>query len=453
MNLITAWKLFLKKGNARTVKAKKNVLLAILARGAGILIGFAYFPISLAYLSPAKFGIFLTLTSMVDWFNEFDVGIGNGLRNKLGEAAADGDDELARGYVSTAYFFLGSLVAGITIAFMMANVFIPWSDWLQTDAALNWDIRVLAMFIIAAFAIRFVSSLVYQIFYALQRTAMVDFFQLLAKVLFLGIIIFLFYFTEESLVIFGAAKTLTFACTPLLVGIFFFNRGLKKFRPSFNRARRALLGDLFSLGLKFFVIKISMIVIYQTNNFLIAGLISVDRVAEYQAAYKYLSVFLIVFNIITAQLWAANIEAYRKGEIRWMKESMNGVLKIWMASLFIAAFMVIVSPIFYHIWLQDKIEVSMLLSGIIAFSICTTTWVNMFNLILNGTGKIRLQMYAWIVACVVNIPASIFFAKTLGLGLIGIEMGTIFSLIPLVIFSPLQVRKILRREDRGIWGR
>jgi len=453
MRILMMIREFLEKGHKRTVNAKKNVLLAILARGLGILIGFAYFPISLAYLSPAKFGIFLTLTSMIDWFGRMDIGIGNGLRNIVGELVADGDDEKARGYISTAYFMLGSIVSGIAIMFMIANLFIPWTDWLQTDASLEWDIRILAMLMFAAFAIRFVSTLVYQIFFALQRVAIVDFFSLVAKLLFLAVIVFLFYFTEESLILFGAAKTFTFAFVPLAVGIYFFNNEFKNFRPSFKFVKRGYLGSLLTLGVKFFLIKVSMVVIFQTNNFLIAGFVSVESVAPYQAAHKYLSIFLILFNIIISQLWAANVEAYRKGDLGWMNRTMNSVLKLWMGSTVVIALMVAISPVFYHLWLGDKLEIPMVISTIIAISICVTTFVNIFNLVLNGTGKITLQMYAWLAACVMNIPASIFFAQNMGLGLLGIELGTIVSLIPLVILSPIQVRKVLREKEKGIWAK
>ena len=95
----------------------------------------------------------------------------------------------------------------------------------------------------------------------------------------------------------------------------------------------------------------------------------------------------------------------------------------------------------------------MLLTIVVAVSIALTNWVNMFNLILNGTGKIRLQMYAWILAAIINIPLSIFFAKTLDLGTVGIVLGTIVSMFPLIILSPIQVRKILKLKDKGIWAK
>ncbi|MDH3651008.1 MAG: hypothetical protein OEQ53_15080, partial [Saprospiraceae bacterium] len=109
MGIFTRWKERFESGNARSVRARKNVLLALVYKGLGLIIGFAYFPISLEYLTTEKFGIFLTLSSMIDWFAELDIGLGNSLRNRYGEAIADGDDAKAKGYVSTAYFVLGSI--------------------------------------------------------------------------------------------------------------------------------------------------------------------------------------------------------------------------------------------------------------------------------------------------------------------------------------------------------
>ncbi len=453
MNLIKWWKKIMDKGHERSVRAKKNIFLAIIFKGLGVLIGFAYFPLSLDYLGPVKFGIFLTLVSMVNWFEELDIGIGNGLRNRLGEAIADGDDEKAKGYVSTAYFILGSIFSGVSIIFVAACFFIPWADWLQADADLNDTIMILAMLMFAAFAIRFVASLVFQIFYALQRVAMVDMFSTIGKVAFLILIFVLMYYTEESLLLFGAAKTFTFAAVPLVVGVYYFNTSFKRFSPSFKFVKKTYFKGLFSLGIQFFIIKSSMIVIHTTNNFLIAALVSPEGVPKYEAAYKILSVFLMLFVIITNQLWSANVEAYRTGDMEWMKKTMKSITKVWVGTVILSLLIVVISPVIYSVWLQDKIEITMMLTFAVAVSISITTWVNSFNLVINGTGKIRMQMYAWIFASLVNIPISIFFTKVMGLGIIGIVLGTIVSMIPLAILSPIQVKKLLAKSDKGVWAK
>jgi len=95
----------------------------------------------------------------------------------------------------------------------------------------------------------------------------------------------------------------------------------------------------------------------------------------------------------------------------------------------------------------------MAVSIVVAISVSITNWVNLFNLIMNGTGKIRLQMYAWIFASIINIPLSIFFATTMEFGTVGIVLGTIVSMLPLMILSPIQVRKILSKNIKGIWNK
>lgn len=68
MGFIQTIKAKLDKGHERTVKARKNILMAVLFKGLGMVIGFAYFPLSIHYLGVEKFGIFLALTSIMDWF-------------------------------------------------------------------------------------------------------------------------------------------------------------------------------------------------------------------------------------------------------------------------------------------------------------------------------------------------------------------------------------------------
>ena len=95
----------------------------------------------------------------------------------------------------------------------------------------------------------------------------------------------------------------------------------------------------------------------------------------------------------------------------------------------------------------------MSISITVAISICLTTWVNMYNIVLNGTGKIKLQMYTWLFAALINIPISLFFVEVMDLGVVGIVLGTVASLIPLAILSPIQVNKIISNKDNGIWAK
>lgn len=440
-------------GGQRSVRAKKNVLLTLLIKGLGVFVGFIYFPLSLEYLGPVKFGIFLTLLSVIDWFLNLDIGIGLGLRNKFGEAIAREDDSAAVKYVSSAYFALGAIIIVLTSILLLLNFTVNWTVWLNISPELSEEVTQLGAVVIIAFGIQFVTRNIYEIFYALQKMAYVEYFTFLTKLTFLILILIIPYIQSDSLLLFGSAKALTFALVPLLVGLYFFNRKLKRYRPYLKFSKWNYFKDLFSLGVKFFLIKIAMLVIHQTNNMLIASLVSLEGVPQYEAAYKYLSVFMLLFVVLNNQLWPSNIEAYVKGDMKWMKKSIRTVLKVWVGTVVLAILMLLISPIVYKYWLQGNLEIPIGVSIAVAISVCLTTWINIFNIVLNGTGKITLQMYTWIFAACINIPASIFFVKTMNLGVVGIVLGTIASLIPLVILSPIQVIKILKKEEHGIWAK
>jgi hypothetical protein len=53
---------------------------------------------------------------------------------------------------------------------------------------------------------------------------------------------------------------------------------------------------------------------------------------------------------------------------------------------------------------------------------------------------------------VVNIPISIFFAKNLGMGSVGVILGTCCSLIIGSFFAPVQTIKIIKGNAKGIWN-
>jgi O-antigen/teichoic acid export membrane protein len=68
----------------RTHKALFNIASSFVIKGASILLSLLLVPLTLDYLNPYEYGIWLTLSSVLMWINYFDIGLGNGLRNNRG---------------------------------------------------------------------------------------------------------------------------------------------------------------------------------------------------------------------------------------------------------------------------------------------------------------------------------------------------------------------------------
>src|SRR5665647_3802680 len=105
---------FFTKGQDRSIKIKKNILASFVIKGLSIAISLVLVPLTINYVNPTQYGIWLTLSSIVAWFSFFDIGFGNGLRNKFAESKATGNTEKAKIYVSTTYAIL-CIIIGIVL--------------------------------------------------------------------------------------------------------------------------------------------------------------------------------------------------------------------------------------------------------------------------------------------------------------------------------------------------
>src|SRR5674476_825157 len=141
-SIVTYFTNSLSRGHERSVKAKKNILLSIVIKGLSILISLVLVPLTIHYVNPTKYGIWLTLSSIITWFSFFDIGFGHGLRNKFAEALAKGEEELARIYVSTTYAILCIIIGIVLILFLCINPFINWAKILNTTQEMAGELSI-----------------------------------------------------------------------------------------------------------------------------------------------------------------------------------------------------------------------------------------------------------------------------------------------------------------------
>ena len=77
----------------------KNIALGLVYKPLSMLLSYLYIPVALAYLGDEKYGVWATVLSVLSWISLFDIGIGNGLRNKLAENLKNYDSLKTRKYV------------------------------------------------------------------------------------------------------------------------------------------------------------------------------------------------------------------------------------------------------------------------------------------------------------------------------------------------------------------
>jgi O-antigen/teichoic acid export membrane protein len=436
----------------RTKNITQHLFISFFYKSGSILFSFLLVPLTINFLGSENYGIWLTLSSFISWFSFFDIGLGNGLRNKFAESKAKGDLSLAKAYVSTAYFTIGIVCLILIIIFFFLNFFIDWTLFYNTNPSLLKKLRLLMPIVFSFFCLQLVLKLIITIYTADQIHSIQGKFNFYSTGLTLIAIWFSTYFAKSSLLLFGTIFSVMPFFLLVLLNFYAFSHKFSQFKPSFILWKKKYLKDIFGLGIKFFIIQLSGIILFSTDNLIISQIYGPKEVVTFTIAFKYISISNMIFSMILAPYWSSITEAYTKADFIWIKKSINNLAKISFISLFFILLMVIFSPFVYKIWIGPNVTVPLSLTIYMALFFSLTIFYSPFTYFINATGKVKVQMYSIAVTSVINIPLSIFLAKNLNLGVSGVILATIICLIPHAIICPIQYLKIINNRAYGIWN-
>ena len=439
-------------GHERSVKAKKNIVASFFLKGISIVISLLLVPLTIDYLSPTKYGIWLTLTSVIGWFVFFDIGLGNGMRNKFAEAKAAGNDVLARTYISTTYAIITIIAALLFVVFFAINQFLNWGEILNVTSDIQ-EIENLVFIIYTVFCLQFIVKLINVVFIADQKPAISNAINTLGSLVSLLVVYVLIKTSQGSLFYLGASFSIINLIIPFIASVWVFNGVYKKYKPSFKSIDFSLSKELLSVGVRFFITQIAAIVVTSTDNIIIAQLFGSEEVVVYNVSYKYFAVMSMVFTIVTSPYWSAFTEAYVKNDIAWIKQTILKISKLWIIALVAIILMLLFSTFIYHLWLGDRVIIPFQLSAVMAVWVILGTSIMIFGNFLAGVNKIQLSLYHSVFVSIINIPLSIFFAKNLGMGSTGVILASVACIFPRAIFQPIQYWKIINGTAKGIWNK
>jgi O-antigen/teichoic acid export membrane protein len=442
------------KGHERSVRAKKNILGLFIIKGLSIAISLVLVPLTINYINPSQYGIWLTLSSIVGWLSFFDIGLTQGLRNKFAEAKANNDDSAVQVYVSTTYAILSIIFFTIWLLFLIINPHLNWSSILKVSDTMRSEVSVLAVIIFTYFCITFVIKIITTILIADQQPAKSSLIDMFGQALSLVLILILVKTTEGSLVKLGIGLCVA----PLFVlagaNILLFRKKYKQYRPSISKVKFSYARDLFNIGVIFFIIQVANIVQFQTANIIIARSFSVADVTSFNIVFKYFGALNMLFMIFLTPFWSASTEAYQKNDIQWIK---NGIKKYNYLNLFmvlIGILMLLFSGTVYRLWLgKGVVHIDFLLSlyGFLFF--CTSMFGGKYVSFLNGISALRIQFIACIISPFLYILIAITLIKCLKIGVYALFIAFIIINYNTYILAPIQYHKIINKGQKGIWTR
>lgn len=430
----------------------RNSLLSIISRGVSMIISFITAPLLLGLLGTDKYGVWATLLSLVSWIYTFDLGIANGLRNKLAECLALNKDSEARKYIGISYLLLSMA----SLFMLIFSIFLTYS--IDIDSVLNIhlqdeDIRCVLVVAIFFACVNFTASLIRQTFYALQQSGLDAVVNTIAQALFAIALFVLSKFQMGYLMLVAVFEGFVQFSKNFFSSCYVFTR-YQNLRFGLSDIDRRYAGGILSFGIQMFIVQIAALVLNATDNIIISHYFGSEEVTPYSICYKYFGMIESVYVAVFTPLMGAYTAAYARRDMPFINKLIRKNFLGYILFLIMIVIAWFIFKPFTALWLGKELIYADGLVPLVALYFAMLMCTHVFSCILTAFSMVKEVTIAVILEAVVNIPISVYCAVYLDMGVTGVIMGSLAAMLIAIIAFPTKAILVLRKlnKDYSIKG-
>lgn len=393
-----------------------NILMTFLIKGLSMIISFLSLPIYIRFFNDdSVLGLWYTILSVLIWFLTFDLGLGNGLRNKLVVSFSKNDMKDAKELVSSTYVSV-SKIALIFVAIFIPTIFIiNWNQVFKVEEslvslnALKITLTIVFITIVSQFILRIINF----ILYAYQKSAVNNFLALITSVFQVIIVIFIPSKTNDINLVNLSIIYLASIVLPLLIAtIIFFLKSGKEIKPKLKYNNNKKSKEIVSLGSKIFINQLFYLLLTGFNAYLITYYLSSSTVVEYQMYYKIFMLTGTIFTLVLVPFWSATTKAMVEKRYNWIRKALKYMLIFSLIFLLLQALIVVFNQFIFNVWLREEAPiVNYIYSIIFALFGASFFFQNVVSTFAMGMNKTKLQAVIYIISFIVKMTILMIFIK------------------------------------------
>jgi O-antigen/teichoic acid export membrane protein len=439
------------RGAERNRRAVLTGSVATVARVVQVGSSLITVPLTLKYLGNERFGLWMTISSVLAMASFADFGIGNGVLNTVAKASGRDDIEGIRKAVSSGFAILSMIAALLLILFFTFYRFINWGDFFRvvSPQARSEAGPALAVFA-TCFALNISMDVVQRVQLGLQQGYRFSVWQLCGSVAgFIGVLTGIWLHVSLPMLVIAIAGAPILATTLNTIQFFGFVR--PDLRPSRGHVTRDAISQIAKLGGLFFILQVAVAVSFSADNFIVARILGAVNVPEYAIPQRMFALITMMSGMLVTPLWPAYGEAISRGDMPWVRRTLRSSLFfVFAASCAASSLLLLLAPSVIHLWIGSRIHPPFfLLLGLSVWSVieCCGTALAMF---LNGAAVIRFQIYISVTFAIACVALKVFLVKHVGL--VGVPWATIVSYTMIVAFPwvflvPRVLRNLASKPD------
>lgn len=395
-------------------------------------------PLLLDHLGAERFGVWMTLYSLVALQGFMDLGIGNGLVTRLAHCSGRGDAEEARRLVSSAFLVVTLAALAIAAGFAAAYPLVPWDAAFNVaDPAVAMEAAHAAAVLAACLVIGLPAGIARRAQAGYQREYVASLWEMGAR--WLGLACILTVAMLDGGLVWVALAVLGLPVLgAILNGAVFFGLSSPGLRPSPACLDAAATRSLLHSGFLFFVLQVVAALTFASDSVIVAQVLGPDQVAGFTVPRTLFQFLLMPIGLLTAPLWPAYGEALSRGETAWVRRTLLRSLGLTVAlagggglALVLAGDQVL------HLWVGPAVAVDRATWAGFAVTGLVTAVGTAVSMVLNAALVVRFQVAVAIALCLCAVPLKILAAGHSGIaGMVwatGISYALV-SLLPCLIF-------------------
>ena len=419
-----------------------NILSGVGIKGASMVLSLVFVPLVLNYLTSYKYGIWLTINSVVAWFSMLDIGLTGGLRLKLQESLSIKDYEQSKGYISTTYslLFLIAVFAEFIFALAIFNFDIDYASFFKVDCSIQNELKCVIFITISGFLARFFLQPISPILLADQMNFIQSTILFVENIINLIGVLALEHYTQGSLL--WACSI--FSLSPIIVlftySIILYSTRYRNISPSIKYVNKSHISFLMRFGVDVFIINISLILLAQSNNLVITKLFNPAVVTEYNLVYKLFFTFSTLMTLIMTPLWSAFANAYNLKDYIWIEKTFKKAQLLYLLFVCVYIAMLVFGVYIIKLWTGMIIDNQWLYLTTFAYFVIQN-YMMIYAFLFNGMGIIRLQRNIAVYGAIVNIPVIYLLVHYFDLDVSAVLIGNIIAILPSLVIYPYIARK------------
>mgnify|MGYP001077500481 FL=1 len=440
-----------KNGNTRSGKVKKNAIISFIVMILTNLISFLLMPIVLSYLDVTKYGIWLTINSVLAWVFLFDLGLSGGLRTRLAQALAKNEIEDVNILINTSYAFLTGIMLILCLLYYLISPFVNWVKIFNAPSNLTNELNMLMMVVILFFLLRFILQIINGIYTAIQKNSVINIMSLFTQLLSLVSILLFAKWINGSLFWIGFIYSISPLIVLIVGNIIFFNNHTN-FKLSLKYIKLSAIKRILNIGIYEFIDQIAFIILMSATNLIIAQVTSPGAVVPYHVTMRIFGIFLTVYTLATNPLIPAFTEAYTIDDFLWIKNVFKKINQLFIICALGVILMIPLSKPIFNFLVKGKVQMSYSLTIIIVSLTLLRMFGAVYTKFLTGCGKVRLIGVSSIISATIYILFIVIFGKQLSFGIHSVLLLQLLLGVITTCIVFIQSKKVLNKQDIGIWS-